>query len=46
MPDTGGDQGMHIHHVDNKVFIIDEFLPERDFNVVAAFASNLTLPYT
>ena len=37
---------MHIHSVDNKVFIIDEFLPERDFKVVEAFARNLTLPYT
>ena len=34
------------HNIDNKVFIIDEFLPARDFNVVAAFASNLTLPYS
>ena len=37
---------MHTRNVDGKVFVIDDFLPERDFRVVETFARNLTLPYT
>ena len=37
---------MQIHNLDNKVFVIDEFLPERDFKLVETFARHLVLPYT
>lgn len=37
---------MQIRNLDNKVSVIDEFLPERDFKLVETFARHLVLPYT
>ena len=37
---------MQIRNLDNKVFVVDEFVPERDFKLVETFTRHLVLPYT